>query len=124
MERTLEVPGIYEYIENKLYCTMCLSKAVSFAELKAMFGESVLYHALMKAKHTELEKEVNIFVKNGVYYHNAHEAKDDLAIYKPLYDNNGPWAKPVELFLAEVDHKMYPNVKQRYMYTLVGGLYY
>lgn len=41
------------------------------------------------------------------------ETNERLVVYK--HDNN-IWARPVDMFLSEVDHEKYPDVSQKYRF--------
>lgn len=59
----------------------------------------------------------------GDYYLVEDVAKDSetekkFVVYRRLYGDSGLWIRPKEMFLSEVDHQKYPNVKQKYRFEL------
>ena len=74
-----------------------------------------------------MERELKI---HGVYKHfkgdyylvedvaNHSETKEKNVVYRRLYGDNSLWIRPLDMFLSEVDHEKYPNVKQKYRFEL------
>jgi hypothetical protein len=47
------------------------------------------------------------------------ETKKEMVVYRRLYDDMTLWVRPLDMFLSEVDHNKYPQVKQKYRFMLV-----
>lgn len=56
----------------------------------------------------------NIIMVLGVATHT--ETKEDLVVYM---HNDKIWARPLDMFLSEVDHEKYPDVTQKYRFERI-----
>ena len=46
------------------------------------------------------------------------ESREKVMVYRALYDGNEMFVRPHDMFMSEVDHEKYPNIKQKYRFEL------
>lgn len=87
-------------------------------------GDKVKHFKRELQTKEDLKKIPNIYLYEIVGLATHSETRDPLVIYKALYDKDSAgnyklYARPAEMFLSEVDHKKYPNVKQKYRFEKI-----
>ena len=110
--RSIKYPAIYKHFKNNYYAVMSVSKPIEDKSISKDKNR-------LQAYHTELNKLIDIYKLGDLYYHD-NKLQDNLVLYKALYDDKGIYARPINMFLSEVDKNKYPDIEQKYRFELVN----
>lgn len=67
----------------------------------------------------EIDSSGNMYLYEivGVAHHS--ETDESLMVYRALYGEGKMCARPLSMFMSEVDHEKYPDIKQKYRFEEV-----
>lgn len=90
-------------------------------ERKFERGDIVQHFKRETMTEEALEKDPNLYLYEIIGTSRHTESKEEMMIYKPLYytecvDGVDFAARPLDMFMSEVDHEKYPNIKQKYRF--------
>ena len=86
-------------------------------------GDIVQHFKRETVTEEQRKEEPNMYLYEIIGTARHTESKEDLMIYRPLYptectDGVDFAARPLEMFMSEVDHEKYPNIIQKYRFEL------
>lgn len=70
-------------------------------------------------KREQVDKPTNKYLYRIITLATHTETEEKLVIYEALYEPFGVFARPLDMFLSEVDHDKYPDIKQKYRFQKV-----
>ena len=90
-------------------------------ERKFNKGEIVQHFKRECMTKEQLEKDPNLYLYEIIGTARHTEMGEELMIYKPLYETDCTTgvdyaARPLSMFVSEVDHEKYPKIKQKYRF--------
>ena len=57
-------------------------------------------------------KNINLIISIAIH----SETEEEMVVYRQMYGNLDTYVRPLSMFLSEVDHEKYPNIKQKYRF--------
>ena len=80
-------------------------------------GDIVRHFKRETLNEEELRANKYLYEIVGVAVHS--ETREEMMVYRALYDEGGMYVRPLQMFMEEVDHVKYPEIKQKYRFEKV-----
>lgn len=82
-----------------------------------MPGDIVRHFKRETLGEEELKANKYLYEIVGVAVHS--ETREELMVYRALYDDGRLYVRPLEMFMEETDHVKYPGIRQKYRFEKV-----
>ena len=89
-------------------------------ELRFKPGDIVQHFKRELLSEDESRSRKYLYEIIGVALHS--ETMEEMMVYRPLYGDMKMFVRPLEMFLGEVDHGKYPDVRQKYRFEKVADV--
>ena len=83
-------------------------------------GDTVQHFKRTLLSPEELEREPNMYLYEILGEAEHTESGERLMVYRPLYGEGRLYARPLGMFLSEVDREKYPHVSQKLRFEKYG----
>lgn len=87
-------------------------------------GDIVKHFKRETVTEKELLEDPNLYLYEIIGTSRHTETKEELMVYRPLYETTCVQGvdyvvRPLDMFLSEVDHEKYPDIKQKYRFEIM-----
>lgn len=115
----LVVPGLYKHFKGYKYVTLGIATPVGGIPKHLKVYRTVVIH-------TELERRISIWDMGGEFRFYGEKEDEPLVVYVCITGENvgKMYARPMRMFMSEVDREKYPEVKQNNRFKLLENEIY
>jgi hypothetical protein len=91
-----------------------------FKERGFRFGDTVKHFKYETLSPEEKKEMKHLYKILTIGIHT--ETGEPMVVYQALYGEHDIFIRPLQMFVSEVDHEKYPNIKQKYRLEVVKEL--